>query len=699
MPPIAPPPPSPWTARSTATARAPTPAPPLTATMPPTPTLPAPTPMMMPAAPTAAPVSARDVLSLVNTVAALFFLFSVPGRVLVIGQLVLVPLILLVTARAAWKLSPASWKQQHGSASAAASPSANSVPRGLRVFGLDPAAIAVPTSDPAGGASSHRLARTASSASTTSTGSAPRQRHSIERTALGSRRSQSLGPRRIPTRESLASTSDLVRGMQVLSVDTNGARSRNATKLDGNQQWRTTLTSIVLVLNAALQVTLTGLTLAAVFGPWLSQSDVIDNVEFARLGHVNATHATITVRLRPDRVPAPGADLAITFRANNGMTEWQRVDRTIRTSSDTDFTFAVHLPDLDPATEYEYRIAPAMGNDGTAWLTGRVRTFPRFADALDTTKPLFTFVAGSCVKPSTPWATETGIRGFRVLADQVKPDLLLFLGDFIYADVPWWFPPSLATYRWHYRFTYSVNETRRLLATTPSYLSMTCDHEFSNNWDNGEQFPFPVASQAYDEYLGNGNPRSYGATTQYYHFTLGPACFFVADLRRYRTAPDAENATILGAQQWADLEAWFQTPNCAWRIVAASVPVTNNWAIDKDTWVGYPRDRKRLLDLAHRATGTTVIVSGDRHAVGIQRLKQYGEVVELSISPISQFYSPIPFYGLFVKDEDRDEVIFEKSMGNVQLGVFNVFANRIAFRLLDGEGVEQFKYDIYQRKL
>ncbi|KAJ3374607.1 hypothetical protein GGF31_007385 [Allomyces arbusculus] len=637
------------------------------------------------------------VLSLVNTVAALFFLFSVPGRVLVIGQLVLVPLILLVTARAAWTLSPASRK--HGNANyASASPSANSVPRGLRVFGLDPAAIAVPTSDQAPGASSHRLTRTASSSSTTSGGSAPRQRHSIERTASGSQRSQSLGPRRIPTRESLASTSDLVRGMQVLSVDADGDRGRTAAKSDGNQQRRTTLTSIVLVLNVALQVTLTGLTLAAVFGPWLSQSDIIDNVEFARLGHVNATHATITARLRPDRVPATGTGLAVTFRANNGTTEWQRVDGTIRASGDTDFTFAVHLRDLDPATEYEYRIAPATGNDATVWLTGRVRTFQPFSGALDTTKPLFTFVAGSCVKPSTPWATETGIRGFRVLADQVKPDLMLFLGDFIYSDVPWWFPPSLATYRWHYRFTYSVDETRRLLAATPSYFVYD-DHEFSNNWDNGENFPFPVARQAYDEYLGHGNPRTYGATTQYYHFMLGPACFFVTDLRRYRTTPDAENATILGAQQWADLEAWFQTPNCTWRIIAASVPVTNNWAIDKDTWVGYPRDRTRLLDLAHRATGTTVIVSGDRHAVGIQRLKPYGEVVELSISPISQFYSPIPFYGLFVKDEDRDEVIFEQSNGNVQLGVFDVFTDHIAFRLLDGGGLEKFKYDIFQKTM
>ncbi|KNE64888.1 hypothetical protein AMAG_10561 [Allomyces macrogynus ATCC 38327] len=639
------------------------------------------------------------VLSLGNTVAALFFLFSVPGRVLVIGQLVLVPLILLVTARAAWTLSHGS-RQQHGSTSPLTSPSPNSVPRGLRVFGLDPAAIPVPTSDSADGASSHRLTRTASSSSTASTSSAPRQRHSIERTASGSRRSQSLGSRRIPTRESLTSTSDLVRGMQVLSVDADGNRGgqRTATKSAGNQQRRSTATSIVLILNVALQVTLMGLTLAAVFGPWLLQSDIIDNVEFARLGHVNATHATITARLRPDRVPAAGADLGVTFRASNGTTEWQRVDGTIQASGDTDYTATVHLRDLDPATEYEYRIAPAAGNDGTVWLTGRVRTFPRFSDALDTTKSLFTFVAGSCVKPSTPWATETGIRGFRVLADHVKPDLMLFLGDFIYSDVPWWFPPSLATYRWHYRFTYSVDETRRLLAATPSYFVYD-DHEFSNNWDNGEHFPFPVASQAYNEYLGGGNPRTYGATTQYYHFTLGPACFFVTDLRRYRTTPDAENPTILGAQQWADLEAWFQTPNCTWRIVAASVPVTNNWAIDKDTWVGYPRDRTRLLDLAHRANGTTVIVSGDRHAVGIQRLKPYGEVVELSISPVSQFYSPIPFYGLFVKDEDRDEVLFERSKGNVQLGVFDVFVDRIAFRLLDGEGVEQFKYVITQRKM
>jgi alkaline phosphatase D len=147
---------------------------------------------------------------------------------------------------------------------------------------------------------------------------------------------------------------------------------------------------------------------------------------------------------------------------------------------------------------------------------------------------------------------------------------------------------------------------------------------------------------------------------------------------------------MLGREQREALLTWLeQSTQCQWRILASSVPMTTNWKVDDDTWIGYGWERDLILNWIHVARSriglrNVVVISGDRHAVGIQRLSPHNEVVEYCTSPISQFYPPINFY-------DRsggDQMIYEKVAGIVKFSWFDVYQNRLEFKLYVGDQVD-----------
>lgn len=109
----------------------------------------------------------------------------------------------------------------------------------------------------------------------------------------------------------------------------------------------------------------------------------------------------------------------------------------------------------------------------------------------------FRFVTTSCVLPNFPYSPlqNRRIKGFDLLADSLFPNaehhnstdvpelealplpasFLLFLGDFIYADVPVYFGETLETYRRLYRRNYQSPSYRRIyerLRTCLFYLQI-----------------------------------------------------------------------------------------------------------------------------------------------------------------------------------------------------------------------------------
>ncbi|KAI9218975.1 PhoD-like phosphatase-domain-containing protein [Blastocladiella britannica] len=467
-------------------------------------------------------------------------------------------------------------------------------------------------------------------------------------------------------------------------------------------------TRILAWVNLVVQVAWLLLIAYIAFAPWLFLHAEIEDVVYARLGHVGPTDARIVFRVPPTPfapLTTPSSALQVSVR-RAGTSAWDIVGDGAAVSAEHDWTGMVVATGLQPRTTYEYRVTSplpsstsataAVAEAAAALLSGTFTTAPTPTDPAATLKLVF----GSCVKRDTPFLSERGIRGFRTIASApvvARAELMLFLGDFIYADVPFVYGSGLDAFRWHYKYTLAAPESVAAVKKMPSYFIYD-DHEFSNNWDAGESGVYWNAARAYTEYLGRGNPLSidpldtaaHPNAPQYYSFTRAPACFFVFDLRRYRTASYSNGtAPLLGEQQWTAFSTWLNSTlapdsGCTWRILGSSVPVTTNWDIDGDTWAGYTAERTRLLDLVHSSGAkNTVVLSGDRHAVGVQRLVPHREVVEYSVSPIGAFVPPISFY----RSKGGDEELYEKVAGNSKMGMIDMDRTKLRFNLVIGEDV------------
>lgn len=157
----------------------------------------------------------------------------------------------------------------------------------------------------------------------------------------------------------------------------------------------------------------------------------------------------------------------------------------------------------------------------------------------------------------------------------------------------------------------------------------------------------------------------------WFEFAQGPANFFMADTRSYRSSNkidyEDKEKTMLGLAQLSDLLAFLRRPEprgVDWKIVASSVPFTKNWPVNvRDTWGGFLAERQLILEAmwetAARGIGV-IVLSGDRHEFAATKFPppegskwtEESTVYEFSASPLSQFYSPIGTY----KQVDDDDV-------------------------------------------
>ncbi|KAF8876036.1 PhoD-like phosphatase-domain-containing protein [Gymnopilus junonius] len=296
------------------------------------------------------------------------------------------------------------------------------------------------------------------------------------------------------------------------------------------------------------------------------------------------------------------------------------------------------------------------------------RTFP---DPRINSPSYFRFLATSCVTPNFPYRGplhKRTIQGFDYLADYltlsreptnqnpntVTPpaEFLLFLGDFIYADVPIYIGDDQEAYRRLYRRNYQSPSFRKVYEQLPIFHAYD-DHEFINNYIGNSQDipPFANASDAYNIYAGNANYDPANPGQNFYDFQYGDVAFFVMDTRRYRSAPTPEHdetyRTMLGDDQLTALYDWLHKVNetSSFKFIVSSVPFTSLWTHDAqtDSWAGYPLEKAALLEAFH-SVPNVVIISGDRHEFAALEFPAADPsrhtVREFSTSPLSMFYIP-----------------------------------------------------------
>ncbi|CAN9226764.1 unnamed protein product [Alternaria sp. RS040] len=413
------------------------------------------------------------------------------------------------------------------------------------------------------------------------------------------------------------------------------------------------------------------------------------DASFARVGYVSENSAKILVR-------EPYAfDVKVLYRSIDG-TERSWMHKTHRASqpeywltNETDFTTVMNIEHLRPDLPYEYIVETSRGN-----ITGTFTTAPRPGRISMLKDNKYTFVHSSCIKPRvpyTPFQHPLEFPGMKHLArwlPELKPYFMLFLGDFIYVDVPHRQGSDVETYRREYRQVYSSPSWPAVSENLP-WIHVIDDHEIHNDWNSNMTGVAVPAYDAFTHYNAAPNPPPHREGATYFSFTQGPAEFFLLDTRRYRTpaSNDASDPskTMLGAQQLSDLLAWIQKvppPGVHWKFIVTGTPFTKNWQFgSEDTWGGHLYERKRILESAWDLSSThdigVVVLSGDRHEFAATsfpppkdgKWPTSATVHEFSTSPLSMFYLPFRTYK---ETDDEDVCLKYLPDGNSKFGAVEV---------------------------
>ncbi|KAH6664482.1 alkaline phosphatase family protein-like protein [Halenospora varia] len=467
--------------------------------------------------------------------------------------------------------------------------------------------------------------------------------------------------------------------------------------------WRTMLTGIpsptssllslaTLLINTLLVLAATDLVYRAkVFHP-------SHDLSFARVGYVSPTEASILVR-EPHPAQLP---IFVSYKLANPPAAyedaaWQSAGTITWLGNDTDYTGTVTFP-LPNHPDRTYQWVTSNNHSGYF-------TVPPKAGQIGK-QGSFTFLTSSCIKPRFPYNPldhALSIPGFRHMAEVIRSipggaQFMLFLGDFIYIDVPKRFGTSVEDYRREYRQVYASPDWPAV-GNNLSWIHVLDDHEIANDWDANTTGVYRAAADPWHNYQTSVNPPkarqagTYNAPRKdatYFEFTQGPASFFMIDTRTYRdssseTPVDSPGKTMLGPHQLADLLAFLEKPEpkgVKWKIVASSIPFTKNWRVNAlDTWAGYLDERQKILeamwDVGLRGGVGVVVLSGDRHEFAATafpppaggRWPVSATVNEFSTSPLSQFYLPTPTYR---QTDDEDVMVKYIPSGNSKLGAVTI---------------------------
>jgi alkaline phosphatase D len=249
---------------------------------------------------------------------------------------------------------------------------------------------------------------------------------------------------------------------------------------------------------------------------------------------------------------------------------------------------------LAPATAYRYRVL--VGGRAGHDTSGSFRTGPAPGAPV---RARFSVVSCMNAKryPRQPaWVP--------LLAE--KPDLLLQLGDAVYADSTR--PEVLRA--WHIAQR-RVPEYAEVLRVTPT-LVIWDDHDFGGNDSDGSLPGKERSLELFRALWPNpscGLPETPGI---FFKATYGDVDIFMTDGRYYRSpdaARDDESKKMLGDAQFAWLERELRASRATFKLVASGSTIDVSL---KDCWKLYSHDRARLLGLTREVPGI-VFLTGDVH--------------------------------------------------------------------------------------
>ncbi|PVH74694.1 PhoD-like phosphatase [Cadophora sp. DSE1049] len=432
------------------------------------------------------------------------------------------------------------------------------------------------------------------------------------------------------------------------------------------------------------------------------------NLSFSRIGYVDESSAHITIRT-PE-----SANIQIIYRPWHAANETWEVGPVIQALAHSDHVGTFILTNLQANTTYTYHT--------NASHTGTFRTPPSHPKK-------WSMISSSCMSPFfpyNPFSHALHLPGLEHLSTYLssspsspsssspkpKPQLMLFLGDFIYIDLPIRFGSTPSHYNTAYRKIYaSPTWAHSPELKSLSWIHAYDDHEITNDWagngNAGEMALYASAMTPWNAYQAAGNPPPLQPNGTYYTFSRGDVSFFVLDTRRFRSPEhlsDGPEKTMLGHQQLNDVLTWLATEKKL-KVLVSSVPFTRNWRgpESRDSWAGYLFERQKMLEAMWRTEGV-VVVSGDRHEHATTHFPSpdgQSNVIEFSTSPLSQFYQP--FERQYRQEEDSDIMVYSHPYGVSKFGVFDFDTTdatvwRVGFGLVvDGVRVWEYEWSAERR--
>ena len=263
-----------------------------------------------------------------------------------------------------------------------------------------------------------------------------------------------------------------------------------------------------------------------------------------------------------------------------------------------DFCVVARVEGLEPATSYFYRFRFDGVVDRYQPLPYQTRTAPA-GDAN------FRVAFGSCARLQI----DTEQRIFSVV-QALQPDLMMFLGDNIYADTD--APEAIADL---YRRQREIERLKPVIRSTPS-LAIWDDHDFGVN-DSDRTYVLREQSLAlFKRYWANP---SYGLRATpgiFAKYEYGGVDFFLLDGRFYRDpadGPDGPGKTMLGAEQKRWLKDELRASRTPFKVLVSGGGFSQAER-GGDSWAVFQHERNELFDFIRDNNITGVFgISGDSH--------------------------------------------------------------------------------------
>jgi len=232
--------------------------------------------------------------------------------------------------------------------------------------------------------------------------------------------------------------------------------------------------------------------------------------------------------------------------------------------------------------------------------------------------PVSRILFGSCLKQNDPSPI------FAMMLEH-RTDLILFLGDNIYADTF-----EMGEMEAKYEVLGANPDFQKLRAAAPVHATWD-DHDYGVNDGGAEYTPRDEAQRIFLDFWGDAadSPRRarpgvyesviHGEPDQRVQVILLDTRYFRGPLKKGEKRlggswypSDDPTITMLGEAQWAWLEAELKKP-AEVRLIVSSIQLVAS-AAGQETWANLPLEQKRFYGLIAKTKANGVLVlSGDRH--------------------------------------------------------------------------------------